>query len=264
MKIFRLCFAFALLFVTTVAKAQMSALSLNENATSRGQTVSEEQAVSQLKRELAKAYVQGDAKTLERILADELTDTSDGVVLTKQYHLKYLSSKSGLTVDFPSMNVRIYGNTAVVNGLETFATANKENTVYYRFTDTFLKRQGGWQLIATQRQTIPVWQTGYMEVNELRDLTIQNCSLEPSLRSLHSQAPTFLRFINATSQPVIVYWLNYEGKRDPSEGQKVTLNPGQSEGRSTYLTHPFLVTDASGKCLGIYLPTPEASLAVIK
>jgi hypothetical protein len=72
MKIFRLCFAFALLFVTTVAKAQMSALSLNENATSRGQTVSEEQAVSQLKRELAKAYVQGDAKTLERILADEL------------------------------------------------------------------------------------------------------------------------------------------------------------------------------------------------
>jgi hypothetical protein len=61
-----------------------------------------------------------------------------------------------------------------------------------------------------------------------------------------------------------VYWLNFEGKRDPSESQKVTLNPGQSEGRSTYLTHPFLVTDASGKCLGIYLPTTEPSLAVIK
>jgi hypothetical protein len=87
-------------------------LSLNENATSRGQTVSEEQAVSQLKRELAKAYVQGDAKTLERILADELTDTSDGVVLTKQYHLKYLTPRGGLTADFPTMNVRIYGNTA--------------------------------------------------------------------------------------------------------------------------------------------------------
>jgi len=220
--------------------------------------------VSQLKRELAKAYVQGDAKTLERILADELTDTSDGVVLTKQYHLKYLSPRSGLTVDFPTMNVRIYGNTAVVNGIETLETANKENTVYYHFTDTFLKRQGGWQLIAAQRQSLPVWKTGYTEVNELRDLTVQNCSLEPSLRSLHSQAPTFLRFINATSELVVVYWLNFEGKRDASENQKVTLNPGQSEGRPTYLTHPFLVTDASGKCLGIYLPTPEASLAVIK
>lgn len=264
MKTFRLCFAFALLFLTTVVRAQMSALNLNENTTSRGQTGSEEQAVSQLKRELAKAYVQGDAKTLERILADELTDTSDGVVLTKQYHLKYLSPRGGLTADFPTMNVRIYGNTAVVNGIETFETANKGNTLYYRFTDTFLKRQGGWQLIASQRQSLPAWKTRYTEINELRVLTIQNCSEEPSLRSLQSEAPTFLRFINATSQPVIVYWLNYEGKRDPSEGQKVTLNAGQSEGRSTYLTHPFLITDASGKCLGIYLPASEPSLAVIK
>jgi len=264
MKTLTLCFAFALLFLTTVARAQMSALNPNENATKRGQTGSEEQAVSQLKRELAKAYVQGDAKTLERILADELTDTADGLVLTKQYHLKYLSSHSDLTVDFPTMNVRIYGNTAVVTGLETFATANKGNTLYYRFTDTFLKRQGGWQLIATQRQSLPVWKTGYMEVKELRDLTIQNCSLEPSLRSLNSEAPTFLRFVNATSQLVVVYWLNFEGKRDASESQKQMLAPGQTESRGTYMTHPFLVTDASGKCLGIFLPAPEPSLAVIK
>ena len=260
MKTFRLSFAFAILFLTTVARGQLSALNLNESAKSRGQTASEEQAVSQLKRELAKAYVEGDAKTLERILADELTDTSDGVVLTKQYHLKYL----GLTIDFPTMNVRIHGNTAVVNGIETVETTNKGNIVYYRFTDTFLKRQRGWQLIATQRQSLPVWKTRYTEVNDLRVLMIQNCSQEPSLRSLYSQAPTFVRFINATSQLVVVYWLNFEGKRDASEDQKVTLNPGQSEGRSTYLTHPFLVTDASGKCLGIYLPTLEPSLAVIK
>jgi len=264
MKTFRLCFAFALLFLTTVARAQMSDLNLNENATGRRQTGSEEQAVSQLKRELATAYVQGDAKTLERILADELTDTSDGVVLTKQYHLKYLSPRGGMTVDFSTMSVRVYGNTAVVNGIETVKNANQANTIYYRFTDTFLKRQGNWQLIATQRQSLPVWKIRYMEVNELRGLTIQNCSKEPSLRSLHSQAPTFLRFINETQQIVVVYWLNFEGKREPSEAQKVTLNPGQSEGRSTYLTHPFLVADAAGKCLGIYLPTPEPSLAVIK
>ena len=118
MKTLRLCFAFALLFSVTVARAQMSALNLNENLNSRVQRSSEEQVVSQLKRELAKAYVQGDAKTLERILADELTDTTDGLVLTKQYHLKYLSPRNGLTVDFPNMNVRVYGNAAVVTGIE--------------------------------------------------------------------------------------------------------------------------------------------------
>jgi hypothetical protein len=61
-----------------------------------------------------------------------------------------------------------------------------------------------------------------------------------------------------------VYWLNYEGKRDPSEEQKETLKPGQSGFRFTYLTHPFLVTDVAGKCLGIYQSAPEPSLAVIK
>lgn len=264
MKTFRLCFAFALVFLTTLAKAQTNVLNLNENATSRRQTGTEEQAVSQLKRELAKAYVQGDAKTLERILADELTDTSDGVVLTKQYHLKYLSPRSDLTADFPTMKVHVYGNAAVVNGIETFESANKQNTVYYRFTDTFLKRQGGWQLIATQRQSLPGWKTPYTEVNELKVLTTQSCSKEPSLRSLFSLAPTFVRFINETSQLIVVHWLNFEGQRDASENQKVTINAGQSEGRSTFLTHPFLVTDASGKCLGIFLPTLEPSLAVIK
>ena len=60
MKTLRLCLAFALLFSVTVARAQMSALNLNENLNSRVQRSSEEQVVSQLKRELAKAYVQGD------------------------------------------------------------------------------------------------------------------------------------------------------------------------------------------------------------
>lgn len=265
MKILRLSFAFAVLFSPIVARAQMSTLNPNQNATSGAQSANEEQVVSQLKRELAKAYVQGDAKTLERILADELTDTTDGLVFNKQYHLKSLSRRNGLTVELPSMSVHVYGETAVVTGVEMlFQGANRDGALYYRFTDTFLKRKGGWQLIATQRQSLPVWKTRYTEVNDLRVLMIQNCSQEPSLRSLYSQAPTFVRFINATSQLVVVYWLNFEGKRDASEDQKVTLNPGQSEGRSTYLTHPFLVTDASGKCLGIYLPTLEPSLAVIK
>ena len=255
MKNLRLCFAVALLFSLTIMGAQISAL----------QSSTEEQAVSQLERELAKAYIQGDVKTLARILSDELIDTSDGLVVNKQYHLKYPNPRNGLTAEFSNMNVRVYGNAAVVTGVEVlFQAANKENAIYYRFTDTFLKREVGWQLIATQRQSLPVWKTRNMEISELKVVTVQNCSQESSLRSLNSETPAFIRFINATSQPVVVYWLNYEGKRDPSEEQKETLNPGQSGVRSTYLTHPFLVTDVTGKCLGIYQSLPEPSLAVIK
>lgn len=250
MKTFRLCVALALLFSSMVVRAQSG---------------SEEQAVSQLIRELAQAYVRGDAKTLERILADELTDTADGVVLNKQYHLKVVRPRNGLSTDFPRMNVRVYGNAAVVTGVETlFETANKNTAMYYSFTDTFVKRQGGWQLIAAQRQSVPVWVTRYMEGNELRVLTVQDCNQEPLLKSLTYDTPALIRFINETSRPVVVYWLNYEGKRDPTEGQTITIYPGRPLDRPTFLTHPFLVTDAAGKCLGIYLPTPEPSLAVIK
>ena len=250
MKTFRLFVTFAVLFSSLVVRAQSG---------------SEEQTVSQLKRELAKAYVQGDAKTLERILADELTDTSEGMTLNKQYQLKSLSPRNGWSTDFLSMNVRVYGNAAVITGVEAlFETANKNNALYYSFTDTFVKRQVGWQLIATQHQRVPAWKARPMEISELKVLTMQNCNQESSLRSLNGDDATLIRFMNERSQPVVVYWLNYEGKRDPSEEQRETINPGQSGIRITYLTHPFLVTDAAGKCLGIYLPTPEPSLAVIK
>lgn len=250
MKTLRLCAAFAVLFSSLAVRAQSG---------------SEEQAVSQLKRELAQAYVRGDAKTLERILADELTNTSNGMVLNKQYQLRSLSPRNGWSTDFPSMNVRVYGNAAVVTGIEAwFETANKNNAVYYSFTDTFVKREGSWQLIATQGQRVPAWKARPMEISELKVLTMQNCNQESSLKSLNGDDAAFIRFVNETSKPVVVYWLNYEGKRDPSEDQRETLNPGQSGIRVTYLTHPFLVTDTAGKCLGIFLPTAEPSLAVIK
>jgi hypothetical protein len=250
-----------------VLAASSLALNQTESKSSRSQNRADEQAIAQLERELANAYIRADAKTLDRILADELTDTSDdGLVFNKEYHLKYLTPRPGLTVDLPRMNIRVYGQAAVVTGIAVFKfnNADPNEAVYYRFTDTFVKRQRGWQLIATQRQRIPVWNARLMDDRELKVLTIQDCSQEPSLRSLNSQTPTFVRFTNATTQTVIVYWLNYEGSRDSSEDQKVTLQSGQSGVRSTYLTHPFLVTDVTGKCLGIYQPAREPSLAVIK
>lgn len=255
----------------TIAVLALAAASLavnqNNDTKTSGQTGSEEQAVSQLERELAKACVQGDAKTLERILADELTASLDaGLVLTKPDYLKYLKRLNGLTVDFPSTNVRVFGNAAVATGLVVFKFDNggKEQAAYFRFTDTFVKRQSGWQLVATQQQRLSESQLRDLTGSELKVLLAQPCSQEPALKSLNSDSPTGIRFTNATSQPIVVYWLNFDGERDPSENQIVTLKPGQSEDRGTYLTHPFLVTDASGKCLGIYLPQREPGLAVIK
>jgi ketosteroid isomerase-like protein len=247
--------------------ASVLASNQNKDTNTSGQNTSEEQAVSQLERELAKAYVQGDAKTLDRILADDLTATpNEGFVLTKQDYLKYLKRLNGLTADFPRIDVRVYGNAAVASGLVMlkYNFNGREGADYFCFTDTFVKRQSGWQLVATQQQSVAVWKTRYLQDSELKVLNVQDCSQEASLKSLNGDVPTLIRFTNATSQPIMVYWLNFDGRRDPSDDQIETIKPGQQGGRMTFVTHPFLVTDASGKCLAIYQPTREPSLAIIK
>ncbi len=256
--------------ITTVASASLIALTIPFLALSQNEqtNTSEEKAVMQVERDMANAHVRGDVKTFERILADELTDTSyDGRVATKQDDLKQVQgSKGGFTIDFSTMNAHVYGDTAIVTGVAVIKAQNggKELVLNLRFTDTFLKRQNQWQLIAAQQARIPVWRTHEMKDSELKPVTAQACTLEPSLKSINSDVATFLRFTNRTSHPVVIYWLNYEGKRDPSEEQKIMLKPGQSGFRQTYLTHPFVAADGTGKCLGIYEPRPDPSLAVIQ
>lgn len=239
------------------------ALSQNRNANTGGPS-NEEQAVMQLEREIANAYVQADAKTLERILADELTSTSDdGLVTTKQGVLRNLRPRVGVTADVSGLKARVYDKAAVVTGFVVFKTINGEED-YLRVTDTFVKQQKGWQLIASQQRRIPAWIARGLGNSELRPLVIQDCSQESSLKSLNSEVSTVIQFTNTTSQSVVVHWLNYQGERDPDENQKHTLKPGQSQFVGTFPTHPFLVADASGKCLGIYQPAREPSLAVIR
>jgi hypothetical protein len=47
-----------------------------------------------------------------------------------------------------------------------------------------------------------------------------------------------------------VYWLDYNGERR----RYCELKPGESCDMGTFLTHPWVVTDAQGKALGLYYP----------
>jgi len=254
------------IFTIAVIVLGTSALTFSQNRKpNAGEPGSEEQAVMQLEREKAKAFIQGDANTLERIFAEELTVTSDdGLVLTKQAVLRNLRTLSGVTVDFSTIKARVYGTAAVITGIVVFKVANGDEADYVRFTDTFVKQQKGWQLIASQQRRIPAWIARELGDSELKSLVVQDCSQESSLRSLNAEVSTVIRFTNTTSQSVVIHWLNYQGERDPTDNQIHTLKAGESTFVGTFLTHPFLITDASGKCLGIYQPIREPSSAVIR
>jgi len=85
------------------------------------------------------------------------------------------------------------------------------------------------------------------------------CSLETSLHSINGNQTAAILFQNASGNIRNVYWLNYGGTRQ----LYATLSPGQGYVQGTFLTHPWVTTDASNTCQAIFLPTLESGVALI-
>lgn len=226
-----------------------------------------EQNIAQMERDYFKALSAGDRKTMERILAEDLTEVDDiGRIGTRQQILEGFTPGLGLTFEVVEMKNRVYDDAAVVLGTAVVKSKRdgKEQSEYFRYTNTYVKGKNGWQMVSSQYRIIPVWMARKMEDGELKPIAATECGQESGLKSSSSEVNSFVRFNNSTSKPVTLHWINFEGKRDPSSDQRQTIEPGKSVIRFTYLTHPFVITDTSGKCLGIYQPMREAGLVVIK
>lgn len=101
------------------------------------------------------AMIQGDLAALEDLLAEDLTYThSNGQVETRTQFLESLrSGKLRYLAAMPSdVNVRVYGDTAVVTGRVEMKVSSQgqEPTVTARFTEVWVKRGGAWKLAAWQ------------------------------------------------------------------------------------------------------------------
>jgi len=114
-----------------------------------------EQALMQIEREWSEAVLKHDVAFLERLFADEYTSTdSDGRVLNRTQDIAEI--KSGdvqLESAVPDeMKVHVYGDAAVVTGRSTIKGQLKGKPIsgQYRWTDTFVWRNGRWQCVATQ------------------------------------------------------------------------------------------------------------------
>lgn len=75
-----------------------------------------------------------------------------------------------------------------------------------------------------------------------------SCPNEETLRSRYSTAPTEITFINDTGGTVRLYWINFEGERQ----LYAQLPTGQRVRQLTFVTHPWVVVDSEGRCLGVY------------
>jgi ketosteroid isomerase-like protein len=110
----------------------------------------------QLERDIGAANVRRDAAFFERVEAEEFVFTdSGGGVTTKAEDVAGVKAPPNpdvklLAYDVDDMQVRLYGDTAVVTGRVTTRQLVKgeERTGKSRFTDVFVRRDGRWQLVA--------------------------------------------------------------------------------------------------------------------
>ena len=99
-----------------------------------------------------------NAAELEHILAaDFLHPVITGDVLNKAQHIKFSSTHlpaPDLTRHFEGLQVRVYGDVGIVNGV--VVTTDKDGNTAGKtvFTDVFVYRDGRWQAINAQENAV--------------------------------------------------------------------------------------------------------------
>lgn len=106
------------------------------------------------------AMMRRDTEALAGILADDLTYThSSGQLETKGQFLESIRSGAiQYTAILPEgLDVRLYGDTAVVTGKGTFKVRmqGEDRSLPLRFTDVYVRRGDGWQMVAWQSTRLP-------------------------------------------------------------------------------------------------------------
>ena len=124
-----------------------------------GSTGGAEKELLRLEGELTRAILRRDIALLEKVLGEDYTFTdSGGKVSQKADLLKAMKSGDVIneTYEVTDLRVRVYGGTGIVTGLSR--TKWRAGEVGYtdedRFTDVFVRLEGGWRLVASQTTRI--------------------------------------------------------------------------------------------------------------
>ena len=99
------------------------------------------------------AMLKGDAATLEKLLAPELSYThGDGRVVDKAQFIAELKAGDFKyeSIESTDVKVRVFGDTAIVTGGAGMRVVNKgiPAQIRIRYTNTQMRRNGSWQMVA--------------------------------------------------------------------------------------------------------------------
>ena len=116
----------------------------------------DEQELIKLYDKLLTAAFKRDLQVIERALADDISiGTSEGKYITKEDILNLVSSDKFdlVSASNEDLKAKIFGNMAVVTGKFNWANEKGENGQEI-FIDTFSKRDGRWQMVASHASKV--------------------------------------------------------------------------------------------------------------
>jgi len=118
-----------------------------------------EDRIKKLAQDWAQATLKSGAAAVDQFEADDIITTDPGGRVTDKAQDKTDLSSGDLkfeSMELSDMRVRDYGNIAVAAGTNTLKGTLKGQDISgkYRFTDTWAKRHGKWQVVATQSTKI--------------------------------------------------------------------------------------------------------------
>ncbi|TAE41411.1 MAG: nuclear transport factor 2 family protein [Runella slithyformis] len=111
-----------------------------------------EQAVMNVEKQRFEAQVKKDYAALETLLSDDLVYVhSNGNTDSKVSYIQSIKDGKSQYDEIKSeeMKVRIYGKTAIINGICVVKMPTNPN-LRLRYTDVYVKQKGQWQLVAWQ------------------------------------------------------------------------------------------------------------------
>ena len=143
---------FSVVLRNASAQSARSPFTVSTNA---NRPAKDEALLRELQQVLAKAWVTGDRATIERIIAPEWRATGPDGSVTDRAAVLASVFETGVhkiqRVDITEVLIRVYGDAAVVTG-RTHGMGAYSGTPYdvvIRFTDTFVRRNGQWQAVAS-------------------------------------------------------------------------------------------------------------------
>ena len=128
---------------------------------STGNALNDQTVLLYMERDWNDASKRGDVAWFERNYAGDASDVSSrtGVIHTKAEEIASMKGDKTVleSLELSDLNVRVDGNTGVVTGVNHVQGRDAQGKPFdrrTRFTDTFIKRDGRWQVWATQGTTI--------------------------------------------------------------------------------------------------------------